>query len=194
MINLILFGPPGSGKGTQAELIVKDLVLNHISTGDVFRKNIREKTDLGKLAVKYMDQGKLVPDEVTIDLLSKELDNFSHSKGFIFDGFPRTIPQALAFEKLFFVKKITLSMVISLEVKEQELVNRLLQRGISSGRADDKNEEIIRNRIKVYEEQTSVLKTYYTEKLEDKFFSIDGECDIEEIFYKIKNIIINYSD
>jgi len=194
MINLILFGPPGSGKGTQAELIVKDLVLNHISTGDVFRKNIREKTDLGKLAVKYMDQGKLVPDEVTIDLLSKELDNFSHSKGFIFDGFPRTIPQALAFEKLFFVKKITLSMVISLEVKEQELVNRLLQRGISSGRADDKNEEIIRNRIKVYEKQTSVLKTYYTEKLEDKFFSIDGECDIEEIFYKIKNIIINYSD
>ena len=85
MVNLILFGPPGSGKGTQAELIVKDLALNHISTGDVFRKNIREKTDLGKLAVKYMDQGKLVPDEVTIDLLSKELDSFSHSKGFIFD-------------------------------------------------------------------------------------------------------------
>ena len=194
MINLILFGPPGSGKGTQAELIVKDLALNHISTGDVFRKNIREKTDLGKLAVKYMDQGKLVPDEVTIDLLSQELDNFSHSKGFIFDGFPRTIPQAVAFEKLFFVKKITLSMVISLEVKEQELVNRLLKRGISSGRADDQNEEIIRNRIKVYEKQTSVLKTYYTEKLEDKFFSIDGECDIEDIFYQIKNIIINYSD
>ena len=192
MINLILFGPPGSGKGTQAELIMNKLDLCHISTGDVFRNNIRQKTKLGELASQYMDRGQLVPDNVTIDLLESELDNYIDPKGFIFDGFPRTIPQAEAFNSLLLKKKIDLSMVISLEVSEDELVKRLLNRGLSSGRQDDQNESVVRNRIHVYEKQTSILKSYYINQLNDSFYSVDGESDIEDIFDKIRSIIINH--
>ena len=190
MINLILFGPPGSGKGTQAELIASDANLIHISTGDVFRKNIRDNTTLGQLASNYMDKGQLVPDQVTIDLLSKEVDCYIDSSGFIFDGFPRTLPQAKAFDILMQTKKMNLSRIISLEVGENELVKRLLNRGLDSGREDDRNETVIRNRIQVYEKQTSILKTYYLEKFNDLFFSIDGERSVDEIAADIKKIIL----
>jgi len=192
MKNIILFGPPGSGKGTQAELLMNELKLNHISTGDVFRNNIKNATNLGKLAAKYMDSGQLVPDEVTIDLLLSELEKFPQSKGFIFDGFPRTIDQAHAFDALFKKKDLSLDMVLSLEVSEDELVARLLKRGISSGRKDDQNKDVILNRIQVYNQQTSILKSYYTEKLSNSFFSIDGERDVSLIFNDINSIVSNY--
>ena len=182
MINLILFGPPGSGKGTQAEFIVREENLIHISTGDLFRKNITKKTDLGNLANEYISVGKLVPDQLTIDLLEQELDKYNSPNGFVFDGFPRTVLQAQAFDTLFSQKKMTLSMVISLEVSVSELVNRLLSRGMDSGRVDDQNETIIRNRIKVYEDQTAVLKNYYSNKLNNQFHIIDGERSIDNIY------------
>ncbi|MAQ69982.1 MAG: adenylate kinase [Flavobacteriales bacterium] len=192
MINLVLFGPPGSGKGTQAKLIVNYHELIHISTGDVFRKNIQDNTSLGKLARSYMDKGQLVPDQVTIDLLSSELDSYSDSKGFIFDGFPRTILQAKNLDILMNNQNMHISMVISLEVSENELVKRLLNRGLDSGRADDQDESIVRNRIQVYENQTSVLKKYYSEKLENAFFSINGERDVDDIFSDLKKILLKY--
>jgi len=191
MINLILFGPPGSGKGTQAEFIVREENLIHISTGDLFRKNITKKTDLGNLANEYISVGKLVPDQLTIDLLEQELDKYNSPNGFVFDGFPRTVLQAQAFDTLFSQKKMTLSMVISLEVSVSELVNRLLSRGMDSGRVDDQNETIIRNRIKVYEDQTAVLKNYYSNKLNNQFHIIDGERSIENISNNIQHIITN---
>ena len=190
MINLILFGPPGSGKGTQADLIVNKFNLDHISTGDVFRFNIREKTNLGQLASKYMSQGKLVPDELTINLLANEIDRFPNSQGFIFDGFPRTVEQAKALDVLMQKKNINLSAVISLEVSESELVKRLLNRGLSSGRADDKDEHIIRNRIQVYENETLILKKYYKDRLHDAFFQVDGELSIQKIFSSIYYILV----
>tara|TARA_B100000427_G_scaffold117344_1_gene97644 strand:- start:52 stop:630 length:579 start_codon:yes stop_codon:yes gene_type:complete len=192
MINIILFGPPGSGKGTQAEFIIKQHALIHISTGDIFRKNIAQKTKLGKLASEFMNKGELVPDKLTIDLLESEIDNYSDANGFVFDGFPRTLAQADAFKNFLNGKKIPLSAVISLEVGEHELVSRLLKRGIDSGREDDKNADIIRQRIQVYEKQTSILKTYYSNNLENNFFPINGERSIDIISEDIMQILSNY--
>ena len=192
MINIILFGPPGSGKGTQAEFIIKQHALIHISTGDIFRKNIAQKTKLGKLASEFMNKGELVPDKLTIDLLESEIDNYSDANGFVFDGFPRTLAQADAFKNFLNGKKIPLSAVISLEVGEHELVSRLLKRGIDSGREDDKNTDIIRQRIQVYEKQTSILKTYYSNNLENNFFPINGERSIDIISEDIMQILSNY--
>ncbi len=189
MINIILFGPPGSGKGTQAQFIVESKELTHISTGDIFRKNIHQKTTLGNLASSYMNEGKLVPDQVTIDLLESEIDSHSLSNGFIFDGFPRTIAQAHAFELFLKKKNMHLSLVISLEVSEDELIQRLLKRGLDSGRRDDSNQDIIRNRIQVYNNQTSVLKNHYQNSLKQSFFSIDGERSIDLIARDILNVI-----
>ena len=191
MINLILFGPPGSGKGTQAEFIVHQKKLKHISTGDVFRKNIIQKTNLGTLASSYMNKGQLVPDSLTINLLEQELDSFLDSNGFIFDGFPRTINQADALDLMLMNKQMPLSLVIMLEVGEQELVNRLLKRGADSGREDDKNEKIIRNRIQVYEKQTSILKSYYNNKLKSNFFILNGERTVLDISNEISSILSN---
>ena len=191
MINLILFGPPGSGKGTQAEFIVHQKKLKHISTGDVFRKNITQKTNLGTLASSYMNKGQLVPDSLTINLLEQELDSSLDSNGFIFDGFPRTIKQADALDLMLMNKKMPLSLVIMLEVREQELVNRLLKRGADSGREDDKNEKIIRNRIQVYEKQTSILKSYYNNKLKSNFFILNGERTGLDISNEISSILSN---
>ena len=192
MINVILFGPPGSGKGTQAEFIVNKKNLTHISTGDIFRKNITKQTQLGKLASEFMNQGQLVPDKVTIGLLESEIDVYKNANGFIFDGFPRTLPQADAFKIFLNNKKMPLSVVISLEVGENELVNRLLKRGLDSGRQDDIKKDIIRNRIQVYKKQTSTLKTYYSENLKNKFFTINGERTVDVIAKDIANILLKY--
>ena len=191
MKNIIIFGPPGSGKGTQAELLVKNKGLSHISTGDIFRKNIKGSTKLGVLASSYIENGQLVPDNVTSDMLSNEIESISDSKGFIFDGYPRTINQAEFFESLLLKKNMKLSMVLSLDVNEEILLKRLLNRGLTSGRDDDRNENIILNRIRVYNNQTSVLKKYYIEKLGDNFHSINGEHDIQSIFKNIDYIINN---
>ena len=195
MMNLVFFGPPGSGKGTQAEIIASNMELKHISTGDIFRKNIKEKTELGIMAQAYMKEGKLVPDQLTINLLSNELDMCRSSKGFIFDGFPRTLTQAESFDKLLSVKNMPISLVISLEVSENELVYRLLERGKVSGRVDDQDENIIRNRIQVYNKETSILKDYYVNTINEYFISINGEKNIdvisEDISLYIKNFRVN---
>ena len=179
MLNLVLFGPPGAGKGTQAARLVEKYDLVHLSTGDIFRSNIKEGTDLGQLAKSYIDKGALVPDEVTIGMLEAEVNSNSNAKGFIFDGFPRTSAQAEALDAFLSSKDTEVSSMLALEVDENELITRLLERGKSSGRADDQDAGIIKNRIKVYENETAVLKTYYANQ--NKFFGIEGVGSIESI-------------
>jgi len=179
MLNLVLFGPPGSGKGTQAARLVEKYHLVHLSTGDIFRSNIKEGTDLGLLAKSYIDKGALVPDEVTIGMLEAEVNSNSNAKGFIFDGFPRTAAQAQALDAFLSSKGTEVSSMLALEVDENELITRLLERGKSSGRADDQDAGIIKNRIQVYENETAVLKTYYANQ--NKFFGIEGVGSIESI-------------
>jgi len=179
MLNLVLFGPPGAGKGTQAERLVEKYHLVHLSTGDIFRSNIKEGTDLGQLAKSYIDKGALVPDEVTIGMLEAEVNSNSNAKGFIFDGFPRTSAQAEALDAFLSSKDTEVSSMLALEVDENELITRLLERGKSSGRADDQDAGIIKNRIQVYENETAVLKTYYANQ--NKFFGIEGVGSIESI-------------
>lgn len=179
MLNLVLFGPPGAGKGTQATRLVEKYHLVHLSTGDIFRSNIKEGTDLGQLAKSYIDKGALVPDEVTIGMLEAEVNSNSNAKGFIFDGFPRTSAQAEALDAFLSSKNTEVSSMLALEVGENELITRLLERGKSSGRADDQDAGIIKNRIQVYENETAVLKTYYANQ--NKFFGIEGVGSIESI-------------
>ena len=179
MLNLVLFGPPGAGKGTQATRLVEKYHLVHLSTGDIFRSNIKEGTDLGQLAKSYIDKGALVPDEVTIGMLEAEVNSNSNAKGFIFDGFPRTSAQAQALDAFLSSKGTEVSSMLALEVDENELITRLLERGKSSGRADDQDAGIIKNRIEVYENETAVLKTYYANQ--NKFFGIEGVGSIESI-------------
>ena len=187
MINLVLFGPPGAGKGTQAEILKDKYNLKHISTGDVFRYNIKNKTELGTLAKSYMDKGKLVPDTVTIDMLNAEVDKNPDANGFIFDGFPRTIAQAEALDILLESKGTAVSAMVALEVDDEVLVKRLLERGKTSGRPDDSNEEVIRKRIKVYYDETAILKGYYQK--ENKYYGVDGEGDIKEITERLSKTI-----
>lgn len=179
MLNLVLFGPPGAGKGTQAARLVEKYHLVHLSTGDIFRSNIKEGTDLGQLAKSYIDKGALVPDEVTIGMLEAEVNSNSNAKGFIFDGFPRTTSQAEALDVFLSTKDTEVSSMLALEVDENELITRLLERGKFSGRADDQDAGIIKNRIQVYENETAVLKTYYANQ--NKFFGIEGVGSIESI-------------
>ena len=183
MLNLVLFGPPGAGKGTQSARLIDTYNLVHLSTGDIFRYNMKEGTELGKLAKSYIDKGALVPDEVTIGMLEAEVNSNAAAKGFIFDGFPRTTAQAKALDKFLSSKGTEITAMLALEVEEQELITRLLERGKSSGRADDQNPTIIKNRIQVYENETAILKDYYTEQ--NKFVGIEGVGSIEAITYSL---------
>jgi len=183
MLNIVLFGPPGAGKGTQAEKLIAKYDLVHLSTGDIFRANIKGETELGVLAKSYIDKGNLVPDEVTIKMLEAEVEKVPNAAGFIFDGFPRTTPQAEALATFLERKGTAISVMLALVVEEQELVKRLLLRGKDSGRADDQDESIISNRIKVYNEQTAVVADFYA--AQNKFQKINGVGSIEEIFNRL---------
>jgi len=187
MTNLVLFGPPGAGKGTQANFLKEKYNLVHISTGDVFRYNIKNETALGMLAKSYMDKGDLVPDQVTIDMLNAEVEKNADANGFIFDGFPRTNAQAKALDELMASKDSSINAMIALEVEDDILVKRLLERGKTSGRPDDSNESIIRNRIKEYYDKTAVLKDYYSSQ--DKYFGVDGIGSIEDITERLCKVI-----
>lgn len=187
MINLILFGPPGAGKGTQADILKEKYKLVHISTGDVFRYNIKNQTKLGTLAKSFIDKGKLVPDEITIDMLSNEVDKNPDARGFIFDGFPRTTAQAEALEFLLDDKETEVHAMIALEVDDEILVERLLNRGKTSGRSDDADEDVIRRRLEVYYFETEVLKEYY--RAQNKYFGVDGVGSIEEVNERLSAVI-----
>lgn len=180
MLNIVLFGPPGAGKGTQSEKLIAKYQLIHLSTGDIFRANIKGATELGMLAKSFMDKGQLVPDELTIRMLESEVNKYPNAKGFIFDGFPRTIPQAEALDIFLSKKGQSLSAVLSLEVKEDELRQRLAERAKSSGRPDDANPEVIQKRIDVYKNETLPLKDHFT--AQGKYKGINGIGEIKEIF------------
>jgi adenylate kinase len=187
MFNLILFGPPGSGKGTQSEKLIAKYGLIHLSTGDLLRKEIAAQTSLGIAAKTIMDRGQLVPDEVVIGMISSALDNNPDAGGFLFDGFPRTVAQAEALDGLLGLKDTQINVMLALQVSEEELVKRLMQRGQTSGRSDDTNEEIIRARITEYENKTSVVADYYNKF--GKVVMIKGEGTIEEIFNSLSDAI-----
>ena len=182
MLNIVIFGAPGSGKGTQSEKIVEKYGINHISTGDVLRAEMKNGTELGKTAKGYIDQGQLIPDELMIDILASVFDSFKDSKGVIFDGFPRTIAQAEALKKMLAERGQDVSVMVDLEVPEDELMVRLIKRGKDSGRADD-NEETIKKRLHVYHSQTSPLIDWY--KNEKKYQHINGLGTMEGIFAEI---------
>jgi adenylate kinase len=180
MFNLILFGPPGSGKGTQSEKLVEKYGLIHLSTGNLLRQEITDKTPLGMEAKSFMNKGQLVPDEVVIGMIDSALEHHREARGFLFDGFPRTVAQAEALDKLLALKKTEIAMLISLEVSEEELIRRLLHRGKTSGRHDDIDEEVIRKRFAVYKNETSPVAEHYRKA--GKFQSVNGEGTLEEIF------------
>ncbi|HNP48265.1 MAG TPA: adenylate kinase [Bacteroidia bacterium] len=183
MLNIVLFGPPGAGKGTQSEKLIARYSLVHLSTGDILRSEVAGQTTLGLEAKKLMDQGLLVPDAVVIGMIEKKVDANAAAKGFIFDGFPRTTAQAEALDAMLSSKGTSINMMLSLEVDDEELIKRLLNRGKDSGRPDDQNEEIIRKRITEYNSKTAPLKSYYTGQ--HKFRGIPGVGSIDEIFSKL---------
>ena len=180
MVNLILFGPPGSGKGTQSANIIQKYGLIHLSTGDLLRSEIGDKTPLGLEAKKFMDQGTLVPDEVVIGMISSKLEANPEARGFIFDGFPRTTAQAEALDKLVALKKTAISVVLSLEVPEDALIKRLLNRGLTSGRSDDASEEVVKARIVEYHNKTAPVADHYAKF--GKFKKVKGDGTEEEVF------------
>lgn len=187
MFNLILFGPPGSGKGTQSDRLVEKYGLIHLSTGNLLREEISNKTPLGKEAKKFIDHGQLVPDEVVICMVDSFFDKHKDANGFLFDGFPRTVAQAQALDKLLTLKKTDIALVLALEVTEAELINRLLNRGKTSGRSDDSDENVIKKRFAVYTNETSPVADYY--KKSRKFKSIPGEGSVEEINAALRQAI-----
>lgn len=187
MLNLILFGPPGCGKGTQATNLVEKYKLLHISTGDLFRYEMGNNTPLGLLAKDFMSKGQLVPDEVTIGMLKNKLEAHPEVEGYIFDGFPRTIPQAKALDELLAEKNQAVSALIALDVNDEEIVQRILLRGKTSGRPDDNDESIVRNRINVYNEETTPVFDYY--KQSGKSVKVNGLGTIDEIFARLSSVI-----
>ncbi len=191
MINIVIFGPPGAGKGTQSEKLLEKYSLVHISTGDLFRANIKGETKLGLRAKAFMDKGELVPDSVTIDMLRAKVEENPNAQGFIFDGFPRTTPQADALDTLLASLSTSISACLSLQVPDEELVARLLNRGKTSGRADDADETVIRNRLAVYMRETSPLKDFY--KQQAKLKEIHGVGTVDEIFGRLCTAIDKHS-
>lgn len=189
MFNIILFGPPGSGKGTQSEKLIETFGLKHLSTGDLLRSEISRKTPLGMEAKSLMDKGQLVPDEVVVGMIHSALDANAEVKGFLFDGFPRTTAQSEALDKLLKLKNTAIGVVLALDVSEEELVKRLLNRGLTSGRSDDTNESVIRARIVEYKEKTTVVANHYAQF--DKVVNIKGEGSVEEIFSNLCSEINN---
>ena len=187
MLNLVLFGPPGAGKGTQSNLLIKRYNLIHLSTVDILRGEIAEGTKLGLQAKELMDAGNLVPDEVVIGMISSKLDNNPSADGFIFDGFPRTTNQAIALDDLLSEKGTSITSMISLQVGDQELIRRLLNRGKDSGRTDDQDESIITNRINEYNNKTAPLKDYYSRQ--NKLSEVDGRGSIDDIFDNLNKVI-----
>jgi adenylate kinase len=187
MVNIILFGPPGSGKGTQSANLIEKYGLIHLSTGDLLRSEIADKTPLGMEAKKVIDQGLLVPDEIVIGMISSKLDANPEARGFIFDGFPRTTAQAEALDKLLSLKKTSISNVLALEVPEDQLIARLLNRGATSGRSDDANEDVIRARIVEYHNKTAPVADHYARY--GKFKKIKGEGEVSEIFDRLSKEI-----
>lgn len=187
MLNIVLFGPPGAGKGTQAEFLIEAFGLIHISTGDLLRAEIKAETPLGVEAKKNMDKGELVPDEVVIGMIKTKFDTNKDAKGFIFDGFPRTVDQAKALDVLLEKNGTPISSMLCLQVDKQELVNRLLSRGKVSGRADDQNQSIIENRIVVYGQKTLPLVEYYDPQ--GKHCNIDGMGSVEEIAARLIAVV-----
>ena len=187
MINIVLFGKPGAGKGTQADFLKHKYNLVHLSTGDIFRFNMKNDTDLGKLAKSYINNGDLVPDEVTINMLQDEVDKNPQAKGFLFDGFPRTLAQAKALDKFLLDKNQEITATVALEANDEILVQRLLERGKTSGRSDDQDEEKIRNRYQEYNEKTAPLMDYYKDQY--KFYSVDGIGAIEEVTERLSLVL-----
>ena len=192
MLNIVLFGPPGAGKGTQSEFLITDYQLIHLSTGDLFRKHLGEGTELGKMAKGFMNEGKLVPDEVVIGMVEDKIKGHLDAKGFIFDGFPRTVNQAEALDKMLDKLSLHISGMIALEVPHDELRTRLLERGKTSGRVDDQNKDKINTRIQVYLEETAPVADFY--KNQNKFNGINGVGEIDEISNKIGDVIIGFQN
>lgn len=187
MINIVLFGKPGAGKGTQASFLEKQYKLVHISTGDLFRDNIKNETAVGLLAKSYMDRGDLVPDHVTINMLEAKVDQNLKVEGFIFDGFPRTKEQAEALDAFLKEKKMKISATIALEAADDILLERLLERGKISGRIDDQDKSKIRNRFEEYNQKTSPVRDFYSKQ--NKFFSVNGIGTIDEITNRLTQLI-----
>jgi len=187
MLNLVLFGPPGAGKGTQSARLIDRYSLVHLSTGDIFRANIKGETDLGKLAKSFMDKGELVPDDVTISMLEAEVKKNPKAKGFIFDGFPRTEAQAEALDKFLTTLNSEITLMLALEVEESELKTRLIKRAEVSGRSDDANPEIIQNRIDIYNRETAPVANYY--KAQKKYKGIKGTGSISIISERLYDAI-----
>ena len=187
MFNLILFGPPGSGKGTQSDRLVEKYGFIHVGTGNLLREEIANKTPLGIEAKKFIDHGQLVPDDVAIAMVGSFFDRHKDINGFLFDGFPRTVAQAQALDKLLSFKKTDIAIVLALNVSEQELINRLLNRGKTSGRSDDNSEDVIRKRFAVYTNETSPVADYY--KKAKKFKAIQGEGSVDEINAALRQAI-----
>jgi len=183
MLNIILFGPPGSGKGTQADKLKEKYNLLHISTGDLLRSEIGNKTALGLEAKNFMDKGMLVPDEVVIGMISSKLDDNPHVAGFIFDGFPRTIAQAEALDKLLHFNNAPISGLVAVTVSDGELTKRLINRGKTSGRQDDQSVDVVKNRIEVYKNETAPVADYY--KTQNKYVEVEGEGSIDDIFNRL---------
>ncbi len=187
MLNLILFGPPGSGKGTQSEKLIVKYGLKHLSTGDLLRSEIAQQSQLGMEAKNFMDKGQLVPDKVVIGMISSAIENNPTVKGFLFDGFPRTSAQAAALDQLMELKNTSIKMMLAMEVGEKELMSRLLKRGETSGRSDDTNEEVVKARIIEYHNKTAAVADYYNQF--NKVVTIKGEGTVEDIFNALCNEI-----